>query len=109
MDIDGLLFALTSLATGAEQEWALCLWCREALCFRRFLHLTPGVFQQVKMKAQNTISAAPVGRLLDWHFRISQAHQPRREILQDDPAHSIQILSLFLIQFSGNISASSMC
>ena len=82
LDIDGLLFALTSLATGAEQEWALCLWCREALFFRRFSHLTPGVFQQVKMEAQNTISAAPVGRLLDWHFRISQAHQ--RKALHDN-------------------------
>ena len=48
------------------------------------------------MEAQNTISAAPVGRLLDLHFRILQAHQPSREILQDDPAHSIRDLEPLL-------------
>jgi len=77
LEIDRLLFALTSLTSNAEQEWALYLWCREALHFRRFQHLTLEVFRHVKQEIQSIVFDAPIGRLLDWHFRIMQAHQPQ--------------------------------
>lgn len=89
LEIDSLLFALTSLTHNADQEWALYLWCREALCFRRFRHLTTEVFRQVKQEIQSIVFDAPIGRLLDWHFRITQAFQPPR--LLDRAAHGCSL------------------
>ena len=36
LNVDQLIFDLTSMALTAEEEWALFLWCRLALCYRRF-------------------------------------------------------------------------
>ena len=83
VDLERLLFELTSLADETEKVWALHLWCRDALCFRRFPHLMTGVFQQVKTEIQQLVSDLPMGRLLDWHSRIVQAHQPRAAAVHD--------------------------
>ena len=77
VDLERLLFELTSLADETVKEWALHLWCRDAFCYRRFSHLVPGVFQHLKSELQTLVADLPMGRLLDWHFRIIQAHQPR--------------------------------
>ena len=95
LDIDKLLFDLTSLAVTTEKEWALYLWCQNALCFRRFQHLVPETFGRVKKEVQTLLSDVPIGRLLDWHFRIARAHQPRGDVahaVSDHPVRDLEFL-----------------
>ena len=86
LNVDQLIFDLTSMALNAADEWALFLWCRLSLCYRRFLHLTPTVFQRVKKEIQEIVFESPIGKLLAWHLRITTAYQPRDDAAADTSA-----------------------
>ena len=91
-NVDELLFQLTSIACDAEREWALFLWCRCELRFRRFAHLAPAIFQRAKSEVQDVVFDSPIGRLLAWHFRITLAFQPVEQDGQEAAATSLHEL-----------------
>lgn len=67
-NVDELIFQLTSIACDAEGDWALFLWCRGEMRFRRFTHLAPTMFQKAKSEVQEVVFDSPIGRLLAWAF-----------------------------------------
>ena len=89
-NVDELIFQLTSIACDAEGEWALFLWCRGEMRFRRFTHLAPTMFQKAKSEVQEVVFDSPIGRLLAWHFRMSLAFQPAQEDDQDGNALTVR-------------------